>query len=317
MPSINSFVVSGLPAYVQTNRDLLLKNFALVGTETRRRISLQTGVKKDAALNILDITAVLQDGSECGFEAASYGTLTQRNIETAPVKVNLQICPKTLLGKYAEYLVRVNATENDCPFEQYVIDGITAEINKAIEKLIWQGDTTQTSDPTVKWIDGFLAIAAADLASGNKIAITSGASAYEGILEVYMAMSEVALEREPAIFVSPAIYRVFLQEMVVRNYFHYSGAVEAYPDEFYLPGSNARVVKTPGLAGSLKILGTFPRNLFYGCDMEGDAEDIDIWWSQDDRVFKFAAEWNCGVQIAFPDHAILGTFAAAPVVPTI
>ena len=316
MPSTNSFIVSGLGSYVQENRDLLLKNFALVGTETRRRISLQTGVKKDAHINLLDITAVLQDGSSCGFEANSYGTLTQRTISTAPVKVNLQICDKTLLGKYAEYLVRVNATENDCPFEQYVIDGLVAEINKAIEKLIWQGDTSQTSDASIKWIDGFLEIASDDLASGNKVNISSGASAYAGILAVYNKLSEEALERDPEIYVAPAIYRAFLQDMVALNYYHYAGPDAAYPNEFFVPGTNVKVVKTPGLAGSLKILGTFPRNLFYGCDMEGDAEDIDIWWSQDDRVWKFAAEWNCGVQIAFPAHAVLGTFAAAPVAVT-
>ena len=46
----NNFIVTSLPAYVQESRDLLLKNFALVGTATRRRgITLQTGVKKDAA----------------------------------------------------------------------------------------------------------------------------------------------------------------------------------------------------------------------------------------------------------------------------
>jgi hypothetical protein len=315
MASTNSFIVSGLGSYVQENRDLLLKNFALVGTETRRRISVQTGVKKDAHINLLDITAVLGDGSSCGFEATSYGTLTQRTISTAAVKVNLQICDKTLLGKYAEYLVRMSATDNPCPFEEYVIDGLTAEINKAIEKLIWQGDTSQTSDASIKWIDGFLEIASDDLASGNKVSISSGTSAYNGILAVYAKLSEEALERDPEVYVSPAIYRTFLQEMVVLNYFHYAGPQAAYPNEFYVPGTNLKVVKTPGLAGSLKILATFPRNLYYGCDMEGDAEDIDIWWSQDDRVWKFAAEWNCGVQIAFPAHAVLGTFAAAPTVP--
>ena len=46
-----NFLVSSLPDYVQTNQDLLIKNFALVGTDTRKRIGLQTGVKKDAYLN--------------------------------------------------------------------------------------------------------------------------------------------------------------------------------------------------------------------------------------------------------------------------
>ena len=46
--------------------------------------------------------------------------------------------------------------------------------------------------------------------------------------------------------------------------------------------------------------------------MEGDAEDIDIWFSKDDRVFKLEALWNSGVSYYFPDQIVLGTFAATP-----
>ena len=135
-----NFVVSGLPAYVQDNRDLLLKNFGLVGTATRQRIAIQTGIKKSAYINFLDIEPVFQSGEGCGFSASGTATLSQRTINVARIKVNLDICPDTLVGKYAEYLVRINANPGALPFEQYVIDGLVAEINKGIEKLIWQGD---------------------------------------------------------------------------------------------------------------------------------------------------------------------------------
>ena len=42
-------------------------------------------------------------------------------------------------------------------------------------------------------------------------------------------------------------------------------------------------------------------------DMENDEEVIEIWWSQDDRNFKLAAEWNSGVQIAFPNMVVGAT----------
>lgn len=54
MPT-NNFIVTSLPAYVENNRDVLLKNFGLVGTDTRRRIGLQTGIKKSAYLNYLEV----------------------------------------------------------------------------------------------------------------------------------------------------------------------------------------------------------------------------------------------------------------------
>ena len=310
--AVTNFIVSSLPAYVQENRDLLIKNFALVGEGTRRRISIQTGVKGKAAINFLDLTPVLQDGSACAFEALDSLTLTQRYIESAPIKVDGQICPRTLLGTYAEYLVRVNATEESLPFEQYIIDAIVREVNKKIEKLIWLGDTTSL-DADLKWIDGFISIAAAD-ADVTPVAIAAGSSAYDGILAVYAAMTEEALERGGEIYVSPEIFRAFVQDLVNKNYFHYAGPQAEFPGEFIFPGTDCKVVKTYGLKGDLHILGTFAKNLFYGCDVEGDSEDIDIWFSKDTRMVRYEVLWNSGVQIAFPEHVALGTFASAPVV---
>ena len=72
----DNFVVTSLPDYVENNRDVILKNFALVGTDTRRRISLQTGVKTSAYLNYLAHAPVLQDGKGCGFNPAGTAELT-------------------------------------------------------------------------------------------------------------------------------------------------------------------------------------------------------------------------------------------------
>ena len=311
-------IVSSLPDYVQTNRDLILKNFGLVGIATRQRIGIQTGIKKSAYLNYLDVAPVLQDGSDCGFSASGTVTLTQRSINVATIKVDMDICPKKLLGKYAEYLVRVNASAEELPFAQYIMDGVTLEINKKIEKLIWQGDTTQTSDTNIKWFNGFLkqfatehSSLAAYMVGGS--AIAHGTSAYNAIQAVYMAMPEETLERGGIIFVSPALYREFLQDMVAKNYFHYSGPQDAAPDEFVFPGTDVKVVKTPGLAGTTlpTLVGTFADNLVYGTDMENDEEDLDLWYSKDDRVFKFTASWNSGVAYHFPGQVVMATIAAS------
>lgn len=308
--AVTNFLVTSLPDYVQTNREVLIKSFGLVGTGTRRHIGLQTGIKKDAYLNYLDLSTVLQDGSNCAFNPLDSITLSQREINTAAIKVDGQICPETLLGKYAEYLVRVNATENELPFEQYILDMLVASINKKIENLTWQGDTASTN-PDLKWIDGFLKQFSAD---NDVVTVTIGAgtSAYEGIQQVYMALTDEAIERGAVIFAAPSIYRAFIQDLISLNYSAYAGPNGTNPDEFLFPGSTVRVVRTPGLAGSLAIVGTFGDNLVYGTDMENDNEDVDLWWSQDDRVFKYQVKWNSGVAYHFPDQIVVGTFAAAP-----
>ena len=296
-----NFVVTSLPAYVQENKDLLIKNFALVGGETRKRISVQTGIKKDEHINYLNLTPTFQSGVGCGFTAQGEATLTQRLIETARFKVNMEFCPDTLIGKYAEYQVSINASENESlPFEAYIMEALTNEIVKKIETTIWGG--VKGSD----LIDGFLTLAKAD--SDVVDVVIEGTSAYADILKVYNAMSEYTLEQGGEIYVSPAKFRAFMQEMVEKNYFHYNPG-NAEPSEFLLPGSNVKVVRTPGLAGKTEVVGTFAKNMYYGCDLENAAEDIKVWYSDDDDLIKVAAKWNMGVQFAFPGEVVLGATA--------
>lgn len=316
--SHTNFVVSNLSAYVEENKDVLLKNI-MFGKGSRSRMSIQTGVKNKANLHPLDIAAVFADGSDCGFSSSSTATLTERTIEVANLAVNLEICPKNLVGKFAEYAVKANAQENPLPFEAEIMDGLVADINKKIDVMIWLGDkTNQSSDPVKKWIDGFITIATASVSGSTGVigeSISSGATCYEGIKQVYASIPEEVLGLGAEIYVSPAIFRGFMQDMVALNYYHYNPE-NANFDEFLLPGTDVKVVKVNGLAGSLKILATHPANLYYGTDGENDEEVIDAWWSQDDRTWKLDIEWNSGAQIAFLDRCVLGTFAATPVATT-
>ena len=306
MPTVTNFLVTGLPAYVATNRDMIIKSFGLVGTGTRARIGLQTGVKHTAALNYLDLNAAFQDGSGCGFNPLDEIALSQKNIVAAAIKVDGQICPETLLGKYAEYLVRVNATENELPFEQYIIDTLVKQINKGIETLIWTGDTSGSD-----LIDGFLTQMSAD-SDVIPVTLTGVTAAYDAVKAVYFAMPEETLERGGAIFVDPAIFRALLNDLVVLNYYHYDMG-NSNPEEILLPGTDVRVIKTPGLAGTKAIVGTFADNLVYGTDMENDNEDVDLWWSQDDRLFKYEVKWNSGVAYHFSDQVAVGAMDDTPV----
>lgn len=310
MASTN-FVVTSLPAYVQDNKDLIIKNFALVGTASRQRFGIQTGIKTSAYLNYLELNPTLQDGKGCGFTAAGSATLTQRTITTAIIKVNMDVCPDSLLGKYAEYLVRIGANSNELPFEQYIIDGVTTEINKKIEKLIWQGDTSKSTDTDLKWLNGILKQLASD---SDKVAVSIAANTaiYDAIKAVYLAIPEETLERGAEIYVSPANYRDFLMAMVEKKYFNYSGPQDSAPEEFVFPGTDVKVVKTPGLAGvNDRIVASFPENFVYGCDAEGDLEDVKIWFSDDDDLFKLKVKWNSGIAYRFPNQVTLGTIAGA------
>ena len=283
MATTANFIVTSLPAYVEENRDLLLKNFGLVGGSIRNRIGIQTGIKLKEHLNYLEVAPTLQDGLNCELEPQGDVTLTNREIETAWIEVLIAICPKKLVGKWAEYLVRANANAESLPFEQYIIDGFIAEVNRKIEKLIFQGDKTLTTNPDLKWINGFVKVFQTD---GTEVTVT-GSTILAKLQALYAGLDDYTLERGAEIYVSPANYRAFLQELVSANLFHYPSAESGtFPKEFFLPGTDVKVVLTPGLEGVNNIaLASFPDNLRYGCDMENDQEDVAVKYDPIKELF--------------------------------
>ncbi len=308
MATTQNIIVDSLPDYVEQNRMPLLSK-VIFGGRTIEKMAKQTGIKTKAAINYLNTDPVFQEGQGCGFSPKGTATLTQREIETGIIKVNMDFCPDTLLGKWAEYNVYIKATRDKLPFEEYIVRDIIGNINKKMEKAVWQGDTT-SSDTTLSHFDGLLKIAGAE-STVNKVAIAANTSAYAAIQTVYMAIPEEVLDKRARIFVAPALFRQFTQEMVEKNYYHYSGAQERNVREFVFPGTDVEVVSTPGLAGTQKILAASYENMFYGCDAVNDKEELKLWFSNDDDVFKLKVKWNAGTQFAFPDEVVLGTIATA------
>ena len=127
---------------------------------------------------------------------------------------------------------------------------------------------------------------------------------YDEVLDE-IKMDYYTLERGGEIYVSPANYRAFLMELVTANLYHYPSAESgSFPKEYFLPGTDVKVVMSPGLEGVNNIaLASYPDNLRYGCDMENDQEDIKVKYDDIKEVFYVKALWNSGVQVAFPGKA--------------
>lgn len=305
----DNFIVSSLPAYVKENRDVLIDQVVLRGP-TIRRMAKQTGIKKSAYLNYLDVRPVLQPGAGCGFTPQGEIELTDRELNVAVIKINMDVCPDKLRGTFAEYLIRTRAGEQPLPYEQEITDAITAFIAETLEKAIWQGDTT-SQDPNLANFDGILKIAAgeSDVVTVN---VAAGSTMRAAIAATLAAIPAAARKRGAVIHVAPELFEAYLQELVNANLYHYNGPQDEEPEEWVIPGSNVRVVRTEGLEGSLKLVATYDRNLYYGTDMENDAEVFDIKYDDTDEVFHIKVRWASGVQIAFPDRVVVTTLAASP-----
>lgn len=308
----SGYTVSGLTTYVDVNKDVLIKDIVLGGVygDTIANLTKQLGVKTKERLNYLDVDPVLQSGTGCGFSANGKTEFTERDLETAAFKVNDQWCPDNLLSKFAEYLVRYGANANaaDMPFEKEIMDEIIKGINKKMEKQVWVGDKAASGSTDL--IDGFLTLAAnADSASTISVSIPTGTSVYAAIKSVIMQIPEEILD-DATVFVAPAIYRAFVQELVEKNWYHYeSGEIEN--SDLIFPGTNIKVHKTYGLTGDkTHIYASTYKNMVYGADLMNDKEEARLWFSDDDDLFKLKIKWNAGVMTYYPDMVVLGTAAA-------
>lgn len=294
-------IVTSLPDYVKQNENELLYK-TVFGSASVERFSKQLGVKGKAAINLLSTDPVLQDGSECGFTPQGDATFTQRNIVTGLIKVNMEFCHKTLIGKYTEHEVKVNANQDTMPFEEEITASIADGIKAKMEKAVWQGKVATDH------FDGILEVLA-DAAGVVGVSL-SGDSAWEHIKAVYAKIPRAARRKAGLkINVSPELYDNFIMELMEKNLYHYPSAQNAAPMEFVLPGTNVPVVSVDGLSGTQKIVAAVDSNIYYGTDMMGDEEEFKLWFSDDEDKFRLKAVWNAGVQVAFPDEVVVGTIA--------
>ena len=303
----NANVVSGLSAYVEEQRYPLLRKAILEGGSISKMVP-QLGIKTKAKINYINTDADFQDGSSCGFSPSGTTEYTQREIETGVIKEELEWCFKVLWGKYLENQYRVQADPQAMPFQEEITNDLVAKINKKLEKAVWQGDKS-SADANLNKFDGLLTILESESASTvNVTGTTSSSTAYDVIKAVIMQAPEELLDKDMVVLVSPEVYREFAMELVDKNLYHYDPQNGAVTDAgFLFPGTNIRVEKVLGLAGSKKVIGTYWKNLFYGADLLGEEERFRLWYDEEDEMFRFRALWNSGVQVAFPDEVVIAT----------
>jgi hypothetical protein len=294
----NSYNVSALPNYVDQLRPELIAK-AVIGAKSAGLFTLQTGIKGPTALNLISSNVVFGDGAACGWTESGATSLSQAVLTPRALKINMSICDKTLLAKWANYLVKVQANklDSDLPFEEYFIDDVIKNVKAGIEKMIYQGDTAGEGVQ----FDGLLKILQA---SGNTTIVTTGASSvtsYNFIKQVAAQMPASILDREDlVILVSMPMYVDFIQNLVSANLYHYNPGNG--DNEYLLPGTNIRVIGVNGLNDTASydyVIAGSLSNMFYGTNLEDGEEIFDLWYSKDNREFRLAIEFVAGVQVAF------------------
>lgn len=279
-----AYNVNDLPAYVADNKKVILRDIVFGGEygDTVPLMTKELGVKGSAKIHPSTLEAVLQEvNGACGFNAQGDLNISEVTIDTKNVKVNMEFCLEKLIGKFAEYEVRVGAANPDAlPFEGEIVEGLVKDINRQVEEGVWEqlGEVVGT----------------------NNIG-QNGDTAYDKIMHVYMQMDEKVLE-DGMIFVSPSMFREYVKDLVDKNLYHYNPADGAL-EEIFIPGTGVKVRKARGLK-STDIYGTSPKNLIYGTDFMGNTEEVKIWFSDDADAYRVKVRFNYGATFAFPELVV-------------
>jgi hypothetical protein len=299
----NSYNVTALPDYVDQHREELIAK-AVLSSKSAEMFNLVTGVKSATALNRISTEVVFGDGATCGWNEAGTASLSQRIIEPKALKVNMAICDKNLLSKWAAYLVKVEAgkTDRDLPFEEDFINSVIKSVNAGVEKMIYQGDSAGSGTQ----FDGLIKI----LSSSSAVTSTTAASAsaYDFLKAVAAKFPAEILDKEDlVILVSMPTYNEYMQNLVSANLYHYDPANGE--NEYRLPGTNIRVIGVNGLNNAAKdyAIGGSLENFYYGTNLADGKEIFDLWYSKDNREFRLAIEFVAGVQVGWDTEVVLGT----------
>ena len=291
--------VTALNNYVEEKRLPLIAKSFLRG-KTIDLIQLETGVLQDTALNLVSASVKFGDGASCGWNPTDGVALSQRLLKPTFLKINQAFCDKDLLKKWASYEVKLAAGREQLPFEENFMEEIANAINESIEKLVWQGDSSNDNEP-----DGFLKILGAGGSGVVSATWSAGTSAYNKIKAVYNKIPANIIDKEDTvIFVGEETYREFIQDLVAANLYHFSPDYKA--GEYMVPGTSVRVIAVNGLNGTGKIVAGRLSNFFYGVGAEDDKDTFDFWYSKDNREFRLAAYFAIAVQVAYPNEIVLG-----------
>ena len=291
--------VTALNNYVEEKRLPLIAKSFLRG-KTIDLIQIETGVLQDTALNLVSASVKFGDGASCGWNPTDGVALSQRLLKPTFLKVNQVFCDKDLLKKWASYEVKLAAGREQLPFEEKFLEEIANAINESIEKLVWQGDSSNDNEP-----DGFLKILETGGSGVVSVTWTAGTTAYNKIKAVYNKIPANIVDKEDTvIFVGEETYREFIQDLVAANLYHFSPDYKA--GEYMVPGTSIRVIAVNGLNGTGKIVAGRLSNFFYGVGAEDDKDTFDFWYSKDNREFRLAAYFAIAVQIAYPNEIVLG-----------
>lgn len=311
-----AFSVGTLAAYTKENEALLVAS-SVLGSKTASLIKEQgnvmVGVKSSETINIMDTDAIFQDGTSCGFTASGTTSFTQRTVTVGKIKVNEALCLKDLESKYLQKALPAGSQYDSMIYSEEYSKRKAEKIALQLENTIWQGNTGSVDVNLNKFsgLTTLITAAGGSVVNANSVpfhgsvetAITD-ANVISIFDDIYKAIPAQVVDKDDiTIFCGMDVFRTYTVKLKTSNLYHYKYD-ESANGQFFLPGTNVKVMAVQGLNSTGKIVASRISNLFLGTDLLNEEERFEIFFAKEADQVRFVAEFKMGVNFAFPDEIV-------------
>lgn len=310
-----AFNVSALTNYTKENEKQLVFS-SVLGSKTAELIKAQGNVllevKSSEQIGSMDTDAFFQSGASCGFNASGTTTFSQRAVTVGKIKVNEALCMKDLESKYLQKALPAGSIYTEMIFAEDYSNRKAEKIASQLETALWNGDTA-SADGNLNKFDGLIKLVTAAGGSvvnantstyitGGPISSITVSNVVAVFDAIYTAIpAKVVAKDDMVIFCGMDTFRLYTVALKNANLFAYNLNVAA-DSEFFLPGTNVKVIAVQGLNGTNDLIATRISNLFLGVDLLGEEGRFELFWAKEADQMRFVSEFKFGVQFAFPDE---------------
>jgi hypothetical protein len=309
-----AFNVTGLTDYTKTNEQMLIiKSFFTPKTATY--MQKLTGVKSSIQVPSLTDDFYWAAGATCGSITASGDTtISARVLTVAPIKIEKSWCIADLEKKYTQLMLSPGSNYEALPggIDEAFMNFIMGSQGEKVEIALWQSVSGGGNSDFTSKFNGLIQVigAASGTINANASAFITPVTAITAanvisvLQAIYQAIPVAILDKEDLrIFIGTDTSRLYQQALINANLFNYIPSADAL-GEYYLHGTNVKIVPVPGLNGTAKAYALRTTNMFMGVDLENEEEELKTWYSLDFDSVYMRMKFKLGVQISQPTEIV-------------
>lgn len=259
----------------------------------------------------IDAQTVLGD---CCADSDSPATFTEKETQVTCIADRSIYCELDLAA-VADSMRFTAGMENAGSLEQLITDQHLASLSKAIDDLVWNGDTDLTGNRSK--IDGLLKQADND-ASSIKLNFTTG-NIYQALRAIALAVPAEAYDYGTiGIFVGREVFNAFSFALLDQQnrYVQPAGNIDLQTgngvQRLNIPGvAGIQLIHARGLDGTNRYLATPINNIHWVTNLMEDHVTLKWFYDEWHERYKWYVKFILGVTFGFGEYVVTGTIDSA------